>query len=115
MDQNKDSSHVKEEARLLRKKFTRMQNSRDALKSKNQDKAKIIKAQQDREQELKENRDHWKSKCKEQELKNEELRKVLKQLSRKLAISDEELLQVLHECTELKKNSLRRPGKSTPS
>jgi SMC interacting uncharacterized protein involved in chromosome segregation len=111
MEQPKDTPASKEEARLLRKKITRIEDSRDALKSKNREKAKAIKVQQGREVELKENRDHWKAKCKEQENKNEELSKALKKLASQLEITEEELQHVLDECNELKKNSRRGVGK----
>lgn len=113
MTQHKDASRSKEEARALRKRMTRIENSRDSVKAKSREKAKVIKAQQDRERELKENRDHWKAKCKEQENKNEELSKALKKLASQLEITDEELQQVLDECNELKKKLHRGSGKST--
>lgn len=112
MKQSETTSSPKEEARTLRKKVTRMKESRDLVKSKNREKAKVIKAQQDRERELVENRDQWKAKCKEQEKKNEEQSKILKKLASQLEITEEELQQVIDECSELKKNSLRKPGKS---
>lgn len=115
MKQSKTTSSSKEEARILRKKVTRMTDSRDSVKSKNREKAKVIKAQQDRERELIENRDQWKAKCKEQEKKNEEQSKILKKLASQLEITEEELQQVIDECSELKKNSLRKPGKSAQS
>ncbi len=114
MNQKKDISRTKEEARLLRKKLTRIESSRDSVKTKSRDKAKVIKAQQDRERELKENRDLWKAKCKEQENKSEALDKTLRKLASKLEITEEELKQVVDECTELKKN-LRRGSKPTTS
>jgi hypothetical protein len=99
--------------RLLRKKITRLTGSRDSIKVKSREKSKIIKAQQDREQELIENRDHWKVRCKGQEKKNEELSRGLKKLADQLEVTEEELQQVLDECDELKKNSTRGSKKST--
>jgi SMC interacting uncharacterized protein involved in chromosome segregation len=103
MTQQKDTSSIKEESRKLRKEVTRIKSSRDSVKAKSREKAKVIKAKQDRERELKENRDHWKVKCKEQENKNEELSRALKQLSSKLEMTEEELQRVLDSCNELKK------------
>jgi SMC interacting uncharacterized protein involved in chromosome segregation len=115
MKQHKDTSSIKEEARNLRKKVSRIESSRDSVKTKSREKAKVIKYQQDRDRELKENRDHWKSKCKEQENKNEELSKALKKLASKLEMSEEELQSVLDDCNALKKKLHRGSGKSAQS
>ena len=107
MNQPEKTPDSQEEPRLLRKKITRLTGSRDSIKVKSREKSKVIKAHQDREQELKENRDHWKARCKEQEKKNEELSRGFKKLADQLEVTEEELQQVLDECNELKKNSTR--------
>jgi hypothetical protein len=71
MKQKKENTA--EETRLLRKKVKRIDKSRALIKIKSSEKAKIIKASQDRQKELQENRDEWKAKCKEQERENVEL------------------------------------------
>lgn len=76
------------EARELRKKLNRIEKSRGAIKSKSREKARAIKAHQDREQELKENRDEWKAKCKEQEKEAEKLRSDLRDLAKQLHLTE---------------------------
>jgi len=58
--------NIKEEARLLRKKVKRVEENRSSIKTKNSEKGKVSKTQQDRKTELKKNRDEWNTKYKEQ-------------------------------------------------
>lgn len=111
MNQDSPKPSPKEEARLLRKQLKRIENSRSLTKAKSRDKSKTIKAHQDREQELKENRNMWKIKCKEQEKENDKLRDDLKQLANQLQISEEDLQKIRDEFNELKKKS--HPGFGT--
>lgn len=67
MKKKTDKSDIQEEARSLRKKTKRVEESRSLIKAKSREKGKIIKLQQDRQAELERNRDDWKAKCKEQE------------------------------------------------
>jgi hypothetical protein len=64
----KDEIPKNNDARTLRKKVKRIEESRSSIKAKSREKGKIIKAHQDRESELKKNRDDWKTKCKEKEI-----------------------------------------------
>jgi prefoldin subunit 5 len=57
-----EKKNVKDKPHILRKKIKRIDESREALQEKNREKAKAIKAYQDRETELKENRDRLKIK-----------------------------------------------------
>lgn len=111
MESGNEKSNIKKEARLLRKKLKRTENSRGLTKAKSREKSKLIKAYQDREQELKENRDKWKTKCKEQKKENETLRDDLKKLADQLQISEEDLQKIRDEFNELKKKSY--PGFGT--
>lgn len=111
MHQANEKSHVKKEACSLRKKLKRTENSRNLNKAKSRDKSKIIKAAQDREQELKESRDMWKTKHKEQEKESDKLRRDLKLLANQLQMSEEDLQKIRDEFNELKKKS--HPGFGT--
>ena len=57
MKEKADLSTIKEEARILRKKTKRVEESRASIKTKNSEKGRIIKAHQDRQTELEKNRD----------------------------------------------------------
>jgi len=100
MEQKKN---LKGEARALRKKVTRIEASRSLIKTKNRKKGKIIKAHQDRESELKKNRDDWKVKCKDKEKECVELEKKYKYLASLFEMKEEQLKDILNEFEELKK------------
>jgi chromosome segregation ATPase len=101
----------KQKPHILRKKIKRIDESREALQAKNREKAKAIKAYQDRETELKQNRDSWKIKCKEKEKENAELAEKLKILAETLKMSEEELQKIRDEFNEVKKKSYKGFGK----
>jgi len=105
MKQDKENS--KEKPHTLRKKIKRIEESRSTIQSKNREKAKAIKAYQDRETELRSNRDSWKVKCKEQEKENEDLKEKLKLVANTLEITEEQLQQVRDEFNEVKKKSYK--------
>jgi len=111
MNQEKKNKNIKEEARLLRKKLKRTEGSRSSTKAKSREKSKTIKAHQDRQKELEENRDTWKKKCKEQGKENDKLRDDIKQLASQLQMSVEDLEKIRSEFNELKKKS--HPGFGT--
>lgn len=111
MSQDNEKFHSKKEARLLRKKLNRTETSRSLIKAKSREKSKIIKTHQDREQELKESRDMWKNKYKEQEKENDKLHDDLKFLADQLQMTEEDLQKIRDEFNELKKKS--HPGFGT--
>lgn len=102
-----DKTNSKEKPGLLRKKIKRLKVSRDTGQARNREKAKIIKAYQDRETELKNNRDNWKDKSKEKEKENEELKEKLKLIASTLKITEEQLQEVRDEFNEVKKKSYK--------
>lgn len=106
MEPKKDISNVKEEARKLRKKVNRLEESRSSIKNKNNEKGKTIKAYQDRQRELEENRDNWKSKCKEQAKACDVLNQKYKDIASLFAMQEEDLKKILYEFEELKKKNL---------
>lgn len=106
-----DKQEPNEKPHILRKKIKRVEESRSVVQAKNREKAKAIKAYQDRETELKENRDNWKVKCKEKEKENEELNEKLKHLADTLEITVEQLQQIRDEFNEVKKKSHKGFGK----
>ena len=73
--EQKEKSVIKEEARSLRKKVNRVEQSRSLIKAKNREKGTIIKKLEDRQRELEESRDHWKIKFKQKEEESSELQK----------------------------------------
>lgn len=93
----------KEQPHTLRKKIKRIDESRTALQAKNREKAKAIKAYQDRELELRENRDSWKNKYKEKEKENDELNEKLKSLANALEMKEEQLQAIRNEFNKVKK------------
>lgn len=109
---NAEPSQTQEQPHLLRKKIKRIEESRASTKAKSREQAKALKAQQKREQELIENRNSWKAKCKEQKNKNDELNYTYKQVAEQLEVTEEQLKQVLDEFNELKKK--HHPGFGKP-
>jgi hypothetical protein len=103
MKEKADKSIIKEEARALRKKAKRVEESRSLIKAKSREKGKIIKAQQDRQAELEQNRDDWKAKCKEQERGRIEADNNYKQVAALFEMKEEQLREILREFEELKK------------
>lgn len=115
MDQKNNKTDAKDEARNLRKKINRLEESRSSIKDKNREKGKTIKGYQDRQYELEENRDKWKSKCKEQEKECDELSQKYKYIASLFEMKEEELRKILNEFEELKKKypeSLQKPKKT---
>lgn len=96
----------------MRKKVKRLDESRTAVKAKNREKSRAIKSYQDREQELKQNRDEWKIKCKDQEKECTELNNKYKQMADLLEMKEEELRIILREFEELKKKYPPRKRKT---
>src|ERR1700681_402310 len=103
MKENASKSNIKEEARELRKKVKRVEESRSSIKAKNREKGKTIKAYQDRQKELKQNRDDWKAKCKEQEKERIDTDNECKRVAALLEMKEEELRKIIDEFEELKK------------
>ena len=103
MNEKTDLSTLKEEARAQRKKSKRIEDSRASIKAKNSEKGKIIKAHQDRQTELEQNRDDWKTKCKEQEKERIHADNKYEQLAALFNMREEELREILKELVDLKK------------
>jgi len=99
------TSKQKEEPRNLRKKIKRLETSRNLNKAKNRDKGRIIKAYQDRQNELIESRTAWKEKFKKQENENIQLSTKIKSLETLLELKDGEFERILSEFNEVKKNT----------
>lgn len=106
MKEKANKPSVKEEARALRKKSKRIEESRDSIKAKSREKGKIIKAHQDRQTELEKNRDDWKAKCKEQEKERLNAENNYKEIAYLLNMKEEQLRETLKEFEELKKKHL---------
>jgi hypothetical protein len=68
-----ETSNTKAETRSLRKRFKRVEQSRDSMKDKNREKGTTIKKLKDRHKELEESRDQWKAKYKQSEQENSDL------------------------------------------
>jgi len=102
MKENTDKP-IKEEARTLRKKVKRVEESRSAIKTKSREKGKTIKAHQDRQKELEQNRDDWKAKCKAQEKEYIDTDDKFKRVSALLEMKEEELRTIIEKFEELKK------------
>lgn len=107
-----EKTNIKKEARSLRRKVKQIDESRCNIKAKSREKAKIIKAHQDREIELKESRNSWKAKAKEQEKANDELDKKYKDIAALFEMKEEELKKILDEFEELKKKYHKGFGKA---
>lgn len=103
MNEKVNKQNVKKEARTLRKKAKRIEESRSLIKAKNREKGKIIKAYQDRQTELEQNRDNWKEKCKKEEMERMELDKKYKHIAALFEMKEEKLREILKEFEELKK------------
>jgi len=103
MKEKADKPSIKEEARTLRKKNKRVEESRSLIKAKSREKGKIIKAHQDRQTELEQNRDDWKAKCKEQERQRIEADKKYKHVAALFDMKEEQLKEILKEFEDLKK------------
>ena len=103
MKENANKSDIKQEARELRKKVKRIEESRSSIKSKNREKGKTIKAQQDRQKELEQNRDDWKVKYKEQEKMLIDTDDRYKRVAALLEMKESELRTIMEEFEELKK------------
>ncbi len=103
MKENADKPNIKQEARELRKKVKRVEDSRSSIKAKNLEKGKTIKAQQDRKKELEQNRDDWKAKCREQEKERIDTDEKYKRVATLLEMKEEELRKIMEEFEELKK------------
>ena len=111
MREKADKPNIKEEARTLRKKNKRVEESRSLIKAKSREKGKIIKAHQDRQFELEQNRDEWKAKCKEQERACIEADKKYKHVAALFDMKEEQLREILKEFEDLKK---KYPPKKKP-
>lgn len=103
MKENTDKPNIKEEARALRKKVKRVEESRSSIKAKSREKGKTIKAHQDRQKELEQNRDDWKVKCKKQEKECIDTDDKYKKVAALLEMKEEELRKIMEEFEELKK------------
>jgi chromosome segregation ATPase len=103
MKKKSDISNIKEEARALRKKAKRIEESRSLIKAKSREKGKIIKAYQDRQSELEKNRDDWKTKCNDQKRKRIEADKRYENLAAMFEMKEEELKDIMKEFEDLKK------------
>lgn len=103
MENKTGKPNIKEEARALRKKTKRIEESRSLIKSKNREKGKIIKAYQDRQTELEQNRDHWKDKFKQEKIERMSLDEKYKHIAGLFEMKEEQLREILKEFEELKK------------
>ena len=109
MKEKTDKPNTKEEARALRKKTKRLEESRDLIKTKSRNKGKAIKAYQDRQTELEKNRDDWKAKCKLQERERIDADNKYKQIAALLNMKEQQLKEILMEFEDLKK---KHPSKN---
>lgn len=105
MKEKANMPNIKEEILALRKKTKRIEESRSLIKTKNREKGRIIKAHQDRQTELEQNRDDWKAKCKKEEIERIELDKKYKEIAALFEMKEEKLREILKEFEELKKKS----------
>lgn len=103
MKEKTNKPSIKEEARTLRKKNKRVEESRSLIKAKSREKGKIIKAHQDRQTELEQNRDEWKAKCKEQERQRIETDKKYQHVAALFDMKEDQLKEILKEFEDLKK------------
>lgn len=72
-------------------------------------KGKIIKAHQERQNELKKSRDDWKAKYRKQEEECSEVNKKYKYVSELFEMKEEQLKEILEEFEELKKKYPPKP------
>lgn len=107
MKEKTDKPKISNEARTLRKKVKRIEESRSSIKAKSHEKGQIIKAHQDREVELKKNRDDWKAKCKDREKECAEMDEKYKHIAALFEMKEEQLKEILKEFEELKKKAPR--------
>ena len=105
-----DKKNNSETPRDLRKKSKRIQESRDALKKKNKEKATNIKKLRGTIDDLKESRNSWKAQYEQVVAKNikldtdiKERSNRLKESERKITERDKQLLDLQKKCEELKK------------
>jgi hypothetical protein len=103
MEDKTAKPNIKEDARSLRKKTKRIEESRCLIKAKNREKGKIIKLYQDRQTELECSRDQWKIKCKQEEIERMELSEKYKHIAALFEMKEEQLREILREHEELKK------------
>jgi chromosome segregation ATPase len=103
MEQKNEKLDVKEEARILRKKIKRVEESRSAIKNKNREKGTVIRKSQDRQKELEDSRNQWKAKYKEKEKESTEISEKYAYIASLFEIKEEQLRQVLKDFEELKK------------
>jgi chromosome segregation ATPase len=94
---------IKGEVRALRKKANRLEKSRSLIKSKVRKKGIIIKGYQDRYTELEQNRDDWRTKCKDREKELIGADNKYERAAALLNIKEEQLREILKEFEELKK------------
>jgi chromosome segregation ATPase len=106
MKKDTDKPDIKAEARELRKKVKRIEESRSSVKAKSRKKGKTIKTQQDRQKELEQNRDDWKAKCKKEEKERIETDEKYKQVATRLEMKEEELRKITEEFEGFKKKIL---------
>jgi chromosome segregation ATPase len=93
----------KEEARTLRKKIKRVEESRSSIKDKHREKGSTIKKLKDRQTELEGSRDQWRDRCKQSEKKNADLAEKYKHLADLFEMKEEQLKDILGDVEELKK------------
>lgn len=105
MKENATKPNIKHEARELRKKVKRIEDSRSSIKAKSREKGKTIKAQEDRQKELEQNRDDWKAKYRAQEKALIDTDDKYKKVATLLEIKEEELRKTMVEFEEFKKKS----------
>lgn len=103
MEKKIKKNDTKEEARTLRKKIKRVEESRSLIKAKNRKKGTVIKNFKDRQTELEKSRDQWKAKYVQSEKEAAELAENYKYLAGLLDIKEEQLKTVLGDVEELKK------------
>lgn len=103
MKQKKEKLETSEEARLLRKKIKRVEESRSSIKDKNREKSTVIKKSKDRQRELEVSRDQWKDKYKQSEKEAAELTEKYAYLASLFDMKEEQLKEILDDVEELKK------------
>jgi len=103
-----ETSNTKAETRSLRKRFKRVEQSRDSMKDKNREKGTTIKKLKDRHKELEESRDQWKAKYKQSEQENSDLAEKNVQLASLFNLKEEQLENLLDDFEELKKSMKKR-------
>jgi chromosome segregation ATPase len=91
------------EVRSLRKKVKRIEESRSSAKDKNREKSTVIKKCKDRQKELEESRDLWKTKYQQSEKESAELAEKYSYLASLFNTKEEQVKQLLDDIDELKK------------